>query len=154
MLGATLNNQNRLHLGYHYPRFRNGRQSALGFKLFKNEFEPRILDGFLISILLAVTTPRWILDNIEFCHKANLPLRRCITDIGIKTFRVVSVHMKWFTMQCARHLVLERLGAEKVSIYCESLVTSIVREEAFTPSNSVQTSTKFKSCRKLFLCWS
>ena len=46
MMGATLNNQNRLHLGYHYPRDKNtALQCKKGFNRFVREYKECILDN-------------------------------------------------------------------------------------------------------------
>jgi len=45
--GASYNNQNRLHLGFHYPRDdETARQSIRGFRRFLEAFSPCILDNF------------------------------------------------------------------------------------------------------------
>ena len=48
LLGASMNNQNRLHLGFHYPRdIETGIQSIRGFDLFKKKYEKCIQSNFL-----------------------------------------------------------------------------------------------------------
>ena len=52
--GASKNNQNRLHLGFHYPRDINtGRQCIRGFKRFTERYPECIKDGFLNAYLIA-----------------------------------------------------------------------------------------------------
>jgi glycine/D-amino acid oxidase-like deaminating enzyme len=47
LLGATYNNHNRVHLGFHYPRApATAQQSAEGYGRFVQEFAPAIRTGF------------------------------------------------------------------------------------------------------------
>jgi glycine/D-amino acid oxidase-like deaminating enzyme len=60
--GASFNNQNRLHLGFHYPRDeKTARQCIRGFKLFCAMFPSAILDGapnaYFIASECSRTTP-------------------------------------------------------------------------------------------------
>jgi glycine/D-amino acid oxidase-like deaminating enzyme len=68
--GASANNQNRLHLGFHYPRdLETGRQSIRGFDAFKNKYSECIQEGFLNAYFIAntksLTTPG---DYLKFCE--------------------------------------------------------------------------------------
>ena len=68
--GASANNQNRLHLGFHYPRdLETGRQSIRGFDAFRNKYSECIQGGFLnayfISNTNSLTTPS---DYLRFCE--------------------------------------------------------------------------------------
>jgi hypothetical protein len=46
--GASKNNQNRLHLGFHYPRdIETGRQCIKGFNAFKDKYSDCINDNFI-----------------------------------------------------------------------------------------------------------
>ena len=68
--GASANNQNRLHLGFHYPRdLETGKQSILGFEAFKKKYEGCIQEGFLNAYFIAndgsLTSPS---DFLKFCE--------------------------------------------------------------------------------------
>jgi hypothetical protein len=75
MQGATLNNQNRLHLGYHYPRdVETAKQCQRGFDDFRNAYSECILGGFDNAYFISskgskVTFPGYA----AFCSKAGLP---------------------------------------------------------------------------------
>lgn len=68
--GASNNNQNRLHLGFHYPRdLETGKQSIRGFAAFKQKYSESIQEGFLNAYFIAnkgsLTTPD---DFLKFCE--------------------------------------------------------------------------------------
>lgn len=68
--GASANNQNRLHLGFHYPRdLETGKQSIRGFDAFKQKYAGCIQDGFLNAYFIAnkgsLTSPT---EFLEFCE--------------------------------------------------------------------------------------
>ena len=52
--GASFNNQNRLHLGFHYPRDdETARQCIRGFQRFRDEFSASIFEGFSNAYFIA-----------------------------------------------------------------------------------------------------
>ena len=72
--GASLNNQNRLHLGFHYPRDdETAAQCIKGFADFKNEFPECILNNFENAYFIAsngsLTSPE---EYLKFCKRLNL----------------------------------------------------------------------------------
>ena len=72
--GASYNNQNRLHLGFHYPRDdETARQSIRGFARFREEFAPCILGDFPNAYFIAsegslVTAQQYL----DFCRRMGL----------------------------------------------------------------------------------
>jgi hypothetical protein len=86
LLGASKNNQNRLHLGFHYPRSsETARQCKAGFDHFKQEF-PDCIDGsfpnaYFIASEGSMTSAQ---QYFEFCDSEGLPYTR----IDPKTFQV------------------------------------------------------------------
>ena len=75
LAGASSNNQNRLHLGFHYPRdLETGRQSIRGFQRFVERYPECIRDGFPNGYFIAdkgsFTTPK---DYIDFCERLGMP---------------------------------------------------------------------------------
>ena len=76
--GASYNNQNRLHLGFHYPRDdETARQSIRGFTRFRQEFEPCILGNFPNAYFVAsegsMVTPE---QYLAFCERMGLRHQR------------------------------------------------------------------------------
>lgn len=52
--GASKNNQNRLHLGFHYPRdLETGRQCIKGFETFKKKYKDCIEEDFINAYFVA-----------------------------------------------------------------------------------------------------
>ena len=75
MQGATLNNTNRLHLGYHYPRDLNtALQCKKGFEIFSEEYSDCILSD--IDNLYCISKKGSKVNYLqykEFCKSASLP---------------------------------------------------------------------------------
>lgn len=72
--GASLNNQNRLHLGFHYPRDeKTAIQCLKGFDSFIEEFQDSIMGDFDNAYFIAkdgsLTSPD---DYLSFCDKLGL----------------------------------------------------------------------------------
>lgn len=80
--GASANNQNRLHLGFHYPRdLETGRQSIRGFDAFKNKYSECIQEEFLNAYFIAntksLTTPT---NYLKFCEQLGAPYKTISPD--------------------------------------------------------------------------
>ena len=77
LAGASFNNQNRLHLGFHYPRdAETARQCIRGFDAFKVAFPDCVVSGFANAYFIAsqgsFTTPEAYL---RFCDEQQLAYR-------------------------------------------------------------------------------
>lgn len=77
LLGASANNQNRLHLGFHYPRdSETGRQCIRGFEAFKDKYSESIQGDFLNAYFIAeegsLTTSE---DFTHFASSLGVPFR-------------------------------------------------------------------------------
>ena len=85
MQGASYNNQNRLHLGFHYPRDdQTAGQCRRGFTRFLAEFAPCVLGNFPNAYFIAregsLTTPA---DFLGFCARQQLSYR----PVDVRRFR-------------------------------------------------------------------
>ena len=122
MLGASLNNQNRLHLGYHYPRdSETAQQCILGFEKFKQEFSDCLLTNFSNAYFIAqensLTSPEAFL---KFCVDNNLPCE----PIDLPTFepRVANValgictHETVFDSSLVRAKLWQRIAESDISV--------------------------------------
>ena len=104
LLGATKNNFNRVHYGYHYPRdLETALQSKDGFDAFVKTFSGCITDGFpnfyFVADELSKTSPE---QYLEFCKNAGLggetitpdeiPLKVNKCSLGVKVHEVVYDH--------------------------------------------------------------
>lgn len=84
LCGASKNNQNRLHLGFHYPRdLETGRQCIKGFKTFKDKYKDCINENFLNAYFVA-SKNSFISKNdfINHANALNLPYK----EINLKEF--------------------------------------------------------------------
>jgi glycine/D-amino acid oxidase-like deaminating enzyme len=80
--GASRNNQNRLHLGFHYPRdLETGRQSIRGYRRFVERYPHCVDEGFRNAYFIAdegsLTTPEQFL---AFCERLGMPYRPIRAD--------------------------------------------------------------------------
>ena len=71
--GATTNNLNRIHKGYHYPRdIETVNQSKLGYKLFKKNYPKAVLKNFKNYYCIS-NEGKVSFDNyLKFCTQNNL----------------------------------------------------------------------------------
>lgn len=73
LLGASTNNLNRIHFGYHYPRdHQTAKQSLLGYKSFSKEFRKSIVSNFDNYYAIAKNSYVTFKEYINFCDKLNL----------------------------------------------------------------------------------
>ena len=74
--GATSNNLNRIHFGYHYPRdSQTARQSYLGYKSFKKFYGDSIIKNFDNYYVIANESKISFKSYLKFCDKNNLKYR-------------------------------------------------------------------------------
>ena len=79
--GATSNNLNRLHFGYHYPRnLETAKQSKEGYKSFSKFYSKSIIKNFPNYYLIANKSKVSLKKYIEFCKKCKLDFE--IIDIN------------------------------------------------------------------------
>ena len=73
LLGASTNNLNRVHFGYHYPRDnKTAEQSYAGYKTFKKLFKPSILTNFKNYYFISKDSKINFVKYINFCKRNNL----------------------------------------------------------------------------------
>lgn len=85
MDGASTNNLNRVHLGYHYPRDQlTTRQCIDGYKSFTKFYNKAIIKNFENYYLIANNSKTNFKKYIKFCLKNNLPFKK----IKIKNFPI------------------------------------------------------------------
>lgn len=132
--GSSFNNQNRLHLGFHYPRDdETARQCIRGFDRFKQEFPDCILDHFPNAYFIAhegsqTTAP----DYLAFCQRVGL--RHDVIDLASFAPKVADVDLGVlcdevvYDCSILRELVLERLESGGIEPRFSCDVTSIERQ--------------------------
>jgi glycine/D-amino acid oxidase-like deaminating enzyme len=80
--GASLNNQNRLHLGFHYPRdLETGRQSIRGFTAFREKYAACIQAGFSNAYFIANNHSLTSVESyLDFCRQLGLPFQEILAS--------------------------------------------------------------------------
>jgi len=132
--GASFNNQNRLHLGFHYPRDdETARQCIRGFQRFRDEFGACVLDGFQNAYFIAsegsFTTAA---DYLAFCDRLGLRHQRIEpskfdppvehVDLGVVCDEVV------YDSAVLRGLVLRRMSDNGIKPHFGTTITGIGRD--------------------------
>lgn len=128
MTGASLNNQNRLHLGYHYPRdLETARQCQRGFEEFKRRYPNCILGGFDNIYMISAENSKVSMDEyLKFCEQAKLPVDLVElgnfeppifnSEGGLYTNEVV------YDCQILKELVTDELLQNNVEVKCNAKV--------------------------------
>ena len=139
LLGASMNNQNRLHLGFHYPRdIETGIQSIRGFDLFKNKYKKCIQSNFLNTYFIADKNS---LTNIEeylvFCSKLGIPFENINSkDLPIKlegAEKGISCKEVVYDCEILRDIVKESIKNNNIDISLNSRVVEIYKiDDLFT----------------------
>lgn len=130
---ASANNQNRLHLGFHYPRdLETGKQSIRGFEAFKQKYADCIQAGFLNAYFIAnngsLTSPSAFL---RFCEQLGASYRA----ISASDFPVVirgantGILCEEVVYDCAilRDLVWQQLRRENINVALGERVIEIAK---------------------------
>lgn len=121
--GASLNNQNRLHLGFHYPRdIETGRQCIRGFVEFQQAFPSCINGSFVNAYLISNSNSLTSLDDyFEFCDQLGVEYAPLDLDTFPVELRNVSggVLCREVVYDAAelRRTVLHRLYDSGVSVH-------------------------------------
>ncbi len=131
MLGATRNNQNRLHLGYHYPRdLGTAAQCKAGFDEFRLRFSNSILSNFPNYYGIASAGSRTNFDEYrQFCHSAGLPFNPVSTaevdGLILNVEGLIETEEVVYDVDLLRAQVCNELNESKVSIKLSSHVKDI-----------------------------
>ena len=133
--GASLNNQNRLHLGFHYPRDdETAIQCVKGFDSFRKEFSECILDNFNNAYFIASEGSLTSADEyLKFCDRLNLeyeiidpelysPQVRNV-DLGILCYEVV------YDSKILRQIITDKFKKLKIQPRFNSEVTNISKNQ-------------------------
>lgn len=132
--GASLNNQNRLHLGYHYPRDETTAiQCIEGFQRFKDKFSGCVSKGFPNAYFIAsegshtnAADYRSFLERVGLAyHEIDIEEfvpRVTNVDIGVSTAETV------YDSRLLAGKIAEMLSAEKVQLVLSMEVEKVRRE--------------------------
>jgi hypothetical protein len=118
MLGASTNNLNRVHLGYHYPRdYKTAQQSKLGSKSFINFYRSSIIKYFQNYYLISrENTLTKFKDYLKFCKKNGL------------SFKVVK-NINFFTKINEKFNNIEGIIKVQEPIYSWDLIVKIINKK-------------------------
>lgn len=113
--GASLNNQNRLHLGFHYPRSDETAQQCIkSFEKFKSRFSSSILENFTNAYFISKNKSKISPDNyLKFCDRNGLKYK--ILDINRFYPKVNEVSLGLLTQEVVydckilRSLIIKKL---------------------------------------------
>jgi glycine/D-amino acid oxidase-like deaminating enzyme len=134
LAGASMNNQNRLHLGFHYPRdLETGQQSIRGFDAFRQNYADCIQGDFPNAYFIAnngsMTNPA---SYIQFCSELGVPFQEieakdfCVpvrgADYGILCEEVV------YDCTLLRDLVKQKLRQQQVEVSLGERVNTLVKQ--------------------------
>ena len=135
--GASKNNFNRVHLGYHYPRdLETALQSKTGYENFIRTFSECIVEGFPNYYFIAKegskTSPSQFID---FCEKAGLPYETVKSNeielevqncsMGIRANEVVYDHEL-----LRKNIRRSFLRSPNISVNCNSKIDRISRQSS------------------------
>lgn len=143
MTGASYINQNRIHMGYHYPRSDETAKAAHTHqKAFRKLFDEAVVDDFDHYYCVAGegsrVTPR---DYLDFCVRMGLHYKkefpRMLTISRDTVDLAIKVPEKIYDADTLRALVQKKLAAhENLSLRCSTEVVGIQkRERAFVISH-------------------
>jgi len=137
LLGASMNNQNRLHLGFHYPRdIETGIQSIRGFDLFRNKYKECIQSNFLNTYFISNNNSLTDIDEyLVFCKKLGIPFKYINSrDLPIKlegAERGISCKEVVYDCEILRDIVKENIKKNDIDISLKSRVEEICKSDDF-----------------------
>ena len=137
LTGASSNNQNRLHLGFHYPRdIETAIQSVQGYKEFKEHFSSACEFKFPCYYGLSNINSKSTYESYEFfMNQANLKYNLVpISEIGDYGFDTSNISHLWRCEEgvvdndVLRKLIMKNLKSSKVSVSFDDQVVNIFKE--------------------------
>jgi len=130
LLGATYNNQNRLHRGYHYPTDPSTiEECRVGYDRFETEFGECVVRGFSNLYFIAHDSPLSAEQFAETCREFDLPFEPWSGTDGYPKTRNVSAGFKVdesvYDIHRFRALVTKSMRARAVTVLLNSRVEHI-----------------------------
>ena len=138
LTGASFNNQNRLHLGFHYPRdIETAIQSIQGYKEFVEHFSAACEFKFPCYYGLSNVNSKSTYESYEFFMRhANLKYNLVpISEISNYGFNTSNISHLWRCEEgvvdndILRKLIMENLESNKVSVSFGDEVVNIWKEQ-------------------------
>ena len=90
LCGATTNNLNRIHHGFHYPRDKKTAiQSIKGYESFKNFYKHSIVKNFPNFYLIAKNSKVSLKKYVKFCNDCKLDFKKLdLKKFPLKTKKI------------------------------------------------------------------
>lgn len=131
LAGASFNNQNRLHLGFHYPRdLKTAKQCIKGFDRFLNKFPECIVSNFPNAYFVSEKDSLTSEDAyIDFCNSLNIyskPIRN--TDVPIEVKNVakgILCNEVVYDSNILRSSILEKINISSICLETKSTIKKI-----------------------------
>lgn len=130
MNGASLNNQNRLHLGYHYPRDDNtALQCIKGFNRFKEAFPNCVSDNFNNHYYISSRDSKVSMHEYEeFCSRVGLPFAQIDQNFDLNIRNVeggISTEELVYDSKLLALEITKLLSNKKVNILCNHNISKV-----------------------------
>jgi len=132
--GASLNNQNRLHLGFHYPRDdETAQQCIAGFQRFMDAYPESIASSFPNAYFIAsegsYTEPE---DYIDFCSRNKLAYdlvtsSNFMVDVRGTSLGVLSKE-RVYDSKILAELIAKKISLKQIDLKLSSFVSALVYE--------------------------
>lgn len=129
--GASLNNQNRLHLGFHYPRSdATCRQCILGFEHFVEEFGECVYRDFpMIYFIAGEGSMTNVDDYLAFCDRHQLHYERVApADYSVEVANIdlaISCDEAVYDSAQLSALLTRRLSENGIDVHFSTEVTAL-----------------------------
>ncbi|PCJ40443.1 MAG: hypothetical protein COA71_11350 [SAR86 cluster bacterium] len=135
MIGASLNNQNRLHLGYHYPRDDNtARQCIKGFDRFKSAFSNCILSDFHNNYYISARDSKVSMREYEtFCRRVGLPVSPVSDTSPVEVRNVVgglSTNEAVYDSRLLAKEIKRLFSQSNVNVFCNHDIAGVNKSDS------------------------
>lgn len=130
MVGASLNNQNRLHLGYHYPRDDNtAKQCIAGFERFKQAFPGCVSNNFSNNYYISARNSKVSMADYEdFCCRVGLEFNPVPEGFPVEVINVlggISTNEVVYDSQLLSVEVQKLLTKNGVKVFCNHNISTV-----------------------------
>jgi hypothetical protein len=137
MSGASTNNLNRIHLGYHYPRDdKTARQSQRGYKSFRSFFKNAVFENFDNYYLISNNNSKVnFKEYLKFCKRNKLD------------FKIIK-NVDFFTKKKKKFINIQGLIKVNEPIYSWKKIIKIIDNKLKTFNENIYTNAEVLKCNK------
>ena len=147
--GASFNNQNRLHLGFHYPRdILTARQCIQGFSRFHDEFPECIVSGFPNMYFISERDSYTGAETYEdFCNELDVNYSLISKqDLPVNVLNVTQATLceeVVYDCNLLRTSIMERINSSGVTLITETQIDKVKKSKQGFELSSVQGTTDY-----------